>query len=205
MPETTNTFSWFTLLLLVLLFGLSLGMFMILERRWTTQRKWVELREWARSRGLRMRRSGHVPEALAMITFAQPWVRLLFWDEGMSLLQLQTMQPEARGWNVLVARCVGWRGGPAAIRPVHQPASLMDLLNLPVVPTPVGTARFVALARETRSARMLVSSPVRGLIPPDVGLLRTEQWLVLDFSTRPFDPVELDRMLELARQIIHLG
>jgi hypothetical protein len=43
---------------------------------------------------------------------------------------------------------------------------------------------------------------VAALLPPDVGLLLAGENLVLDFSTRPFDPLELQRVDALAEQIV---
>lgn len=203
--ETASSFSVFTLLLMLLLFFGSLAIFVVLERRWTTQRKWVALSDWARLRGMRMRRSGEVPPALAGLQGAQPWVRLMFQKEGVAVLQLQTSQPEPRGWNVLVIANATWEHGPAALRPANQAVSLMDLLNLPVMPTSAGTERFLALSNESRSAKALVLSKTRALLPADVGLLRAQQWLVFDFSTRPFDPIELDRLLAIGQQITQMG
>lgn len=194
-----------TLLLLLLLFFGSLAMFVILERRSTTQRKWVALSEWSRSRGLRMGRRGDVPAPLGLIAAAKPGVKLEFQKQGMAIVQLQTSVPVERGWNVLVIEARRWPYAPAGLRPAHQPLSLLDVMNLPIMPTAAGTERFVALSNESRAAKALVLSKTRALLPPDVGLLRMDQWLILDFSTRPFDPIELDRMLAVAKQISQLG
>ena len=64
------------------------------------------------------------------------------------------------------------------------------------------TERFILYGAESRAARSLGKSSVAALLPPDVGLLLIEQNLVLDFSTRPFDPLELERVDALAEQIV---
>ena len=52
------------------------------------------------------------------------------------------------------------------------------------------------------AARRLYRSHLRALLPPDVGLLLHGEHLVLDFSARHFDALELSRMLALADQIV---
>ena len=64
------------------------------------------------------------------------------------------------------------------------------------------TERVVLYGAEARAARKLGKSSVAALLPPDVGLLLVEQNLVLDFSSRPFDPLELQRIDALAEQIV---
>lgn len=198
------TFSWLPLLTMLLLFGVSLAMFLILERRWTTQRKWVAMRDWARQRGMRVSREGELPQGLDMLKASVPRVKLGIGQSNISLLQVETLKPQMRGWNVLAWRCGPWQGQTAALRPVNLPVSVLDQLNLPSIPTLVGTDRFICMATDTRSGRALVNSKARALLPRDIGLLRSGEWLVLDFSSRPFDPMELDRMLALAKQLIQL-
>jgi hypothetical protein len=43
---------------------------------------------------------------------------------------------------------------------------------------------------------------LRALTPPNVGLLLHGQRLILDFSHRPFDEIELTRMTSLAEQLV---
>ena len=42
---------------------------------------------------------------------------------------------------------------------------------------------------------------IPGLLPADVGLVLLRGWVILEFGARPFDPIELDRMLPLVKQI----
>lgn len=201
MKYSDSTFSWFTLTLMMLLLCASMAMFTILERRWTSLRKWVALREWARQRGMRVNRTGDTPAALSMLLPAQPWVRLRIASEQATFLQLQTQQPQGQGWNVLVVRCGPWIGAAAGLRPVKVATSIIDLLNLPRIPSTVGAERFALFGEENRSGRALINSKARSLLPPDIGLFRIDHWFVLDFSSRPFDPIELDRVMGLANQL----
>ncbi|HEX8911338.1 MAG TPA: hypothetical protein VF796_03185, partial [Humisphaera sp.] len=53
-----------------------------------------------------------------------------------------------------------------------------------------------------RVATTLATSSVRGLLPPDVGLLLVGRHLVLEFSDRPFDAIEFNRMIAVAGQVV---
>jgi len=61
--------------------------------------------------------------------------------------------------------------------------------------------RFVIFGTDSATARRLSASPIRALLPPDVGMLLHGSRLVLDFSNRPFDAVEFSRVIVLADQI----
>jgi hypothetical protein len=104
---------------------------------------------------------------------------------------------------VLISKLASGRSHPpAGLRPAHvRPGcSVIDLFKL----TPfhsLGNDRFAVHASEGRTANRLANSSVRALLPPDVGLLMHGRVILLDFSSRPFDPIELDRMIALAEQI----
>jgi hypothetical protein len=61
--------------------------------------------------------------------------------------------------------------------------------------------RFVVFGSDSHAARILSKSEARALLPPDIGLILHGQHLVLDFSARPFDGIELGRMVALADQL----
>ena len=63
-------------------------------------------------------------------------------------------------------------------------------------------ARFIVFGTDSQAARMLSKSETRALLPPDIGLLLHGRHLVLDFSARPFDGIELGRMVALADQLV---
>jgi hypothetical protein len=210
---------------LVLICAASVAMFFLLVRRWTTQRQWVSLAEWARQRRFRFEPVEHVELPRALLRLRERHnvnVRLHLRDQQdhVTLLQLQTdrlatSQPpaasiephvqatETNRWNVLLRRTVSKRDPDslAGLRPASAPASLLDLLALSQFPSLSLGHRFVVLATRSAAARALANSASRTLLPADVGLLVMDGWMLLDFSTRPFDPVELDRMIALAEQI----
>jgi hypothetical protein len=57
-------------------------------------------------------------------------------------------------------------------------------------------------AADSRAAREISKSPARGLLPRDVGLIVHGQYITLDFSNRPFDTIEFERMLAVMQQIL---
>jgi hypothetical protein len=91
---------------------------------------------------------------------------------------------------------------PAALRPANLPSgsSVIDLYRLTAFHS-LSNDRFAILAIDATTGVRLSNSSARALLPSDIGLLLTDQYLVLDFSTRPFDPVELDRMISVAEQV----
>jgi len=61
--------------------------------------------------------------------------------------------------------------------------------------------RFTLYGEQATAARAVASSALRGLLPPDIGLVLLDHYLMLDFSARPFDPLELERLDDLAEQL----
>jgi hypothetical protein len=84
------------------------------------------------------------------------------------------------------------------------PASLLDLMGLSQFPSLAVGQRFAVMATASTAARALSDSASRTLLPADIGLLVSGDYLVLDFSTRPFDPIELDRMIAVAQQLAQM-
>jgi hypothetical protein len=205
------TFSFAVLMTLLVILGVSLATFFLLVRRWTTQRQWVTLAEWARQRGFRFGPTeiSALPGALDKLRASNVQMRLHLCDteQSVAAVQLQT-DPQASGigaepvrWNVLVRRRPVRQSAPAGLRPANAAASLLDLFGLSQFPNLKLGHRFAVLATSSSAARALADSASRTLLPADIGLLVIDEWIVLDFSTRPFDPVELDRMLAVAQQL----
>ena len=71
----------------------------------------------------------------------------------------------------------------------------------PVTITALIGHRLTVESTSYGTARALSESASRTLLPADIGMLLADDWIVLDFSTRPFDPIELDRMIALAQQL----
>jgi hypothetical protein len=195
----------FTTLLVML--AASMTMFLLLVRRWTAQRRWVTLREWARARRFRVgsREQSNWPDALRAMPGVRMQMRLHLQSQGIAIVQIQTDAPagsmQAPSWNLLICCRKRRQSATAGLRPAAAPASFLDLLGLSQFPTLSLGYRFVVLAASSASARGLAESASRTVLPPDIGLLLFQEWLILDFSTRPFDPTELDRMIALSQQL----
>jgi hypothetical protein len=224
-PGPHAPFSSLTLLVLLGVLGLSCLTFWLLVRRATSHRTWVALSDWARNRGFRYHPigDGEPPEPFSVMPGARPRVRLWLAGGTAELLQLEpptagppasagagTRPAEAGGpaetltpppsWHVLV-RQVESNWPPTALRPAHTDKSLLDLFSLASFPSMIASERFVIFGTDSAAARALGRSALPALLPPDVGLLLHGRRVVLDFSGRPFDTIEFDRMLALANHL----
>ena len=103
-------------------------------------------------------------------------------------------------WHVYM-RQTSFSWSPTGLRPVANGRSLLDLFSLTSFPLLGSTDRFVVYGTESQDAERLSHSMARGLLPPDIGLLLYADRLLLDFSARPFDEIEFNRMLALADQL----
>jgi hypothetical protein len=88
------------------------------------------------------------------------------------------------------------------LRPANAKGSLLDLFSLSSFPGMGEVDRFMIFGTDSVAAKLLSASPARALLPPDIGLLLSGTRLALDFSSRPFDPIELGRMTALADQLV---
>jgi hypothetical protein len=61
--------------------------------------------------------------------------------------------------------------------------------------------RFVASGTDSAAARRLALNKIPALLPPDLAVLLHGSFLIVDFSTRPFDTIELTRMGALLEQL----
>ena len=209
---------WISVEVLVTLFVIlaaSAATFWVLVRRWESHRQWLALAEWANQHGMRScgQEPTRLPPPLDALATRQPVIRLCIGSDTTTLMQFQTTPleqqpgglPVASGpaiWNVLLRKLESppWR--PTGLRPNAIPASLLDLFPLTGFPQLAGGDRFTVFGTDFADARALTNSMIRSLLPPDVGLLLLGDHLVLDFSDRPFDEIELDRMLSLAEQVV---
>lgn len=209
-------FSFLTLLVLLGVLGLSGVTFWLLARRATSHRRWVALSDWGRARGFRYHpiADGEPPEPFSVMPGVRPVVRLWLAGKSAELLQMQspeksveasdapgraTVSPRA-AWHVL-SRPVESNWPPTALRPTLKHESLLDLFSLKSFPSMIASERFVVFGDNSAAARSMARSSLSALLPPDVGLLLHGHRLVLDFSDRPFDTIEFDRMIALANHL----
>jgi hypothetical protein len=214
-PVQQAPFSFLTLLVLLGVLGLSCLTFWLLVRRATSHRRWVALSDWGRARGFRYHPigDGEPPDPFSMMPAARPRVRLWLTGKHADLLQLEqpgtgptpeTLDPAVAvaphpAWHVVI-RLIESTWPPTALRPAQE-HSLLDLFSLASFPSMIASERFVIFGTDSAAARTLAKSSLPALLPPDVGLLLHGRRMVLDFSSRPFDTIEFDRMLALATHL----
>jgi hypothetical protein len=221
----TPSFSWLLFVCLLAIFGGSLGTFMLLMRRWTTRRQGLSLSDWARERRMKVAKRAITDLPAPIDQLRQlgqsPRVRLrvegLGPRAGTTIVQFETGTrfdedtsdfPSERGttsshavWNVLIRRFPDGRSRvPAGLRPTNAPGSVIDFYPLTRFNS-VSNDRFGIVSIDGRTANRLAKTSARALLPQDVGMLLYGEHLVLDFSARPFDPTELDRLLAVADQV----
>jgi hypothetical protein len=197
---------WIFLSLLAVLLA-SCAMFWAHVQRWTHNRLWVALGDWAGRNGFRLHRAktAIVPEPLAQLTLPPPRALVSLVKRGTVLLQMDTPgvsgdQASLRRWNVLV-REIDAIWPVTALRPAMHERSLVDLLQLGSFPAILSSDRFSIHGVDSAAARAVVSSVLMALLPHDLGLILHGRRLILDFSTRPFDGIELSRMVSLVEQL----
>jgi hypothetical protein len=195
------------LLTLLAILALSGGVFHVLCRQWTIHRPIAALEEWAVDRkfDLHLPADAILPEALNGLKPMDPRIELLLKSESITLIRLTTAaKPTAPRpvWHLLIRRS-RQACNPAGLRPVHAAHSFLDLFNMIGCPSLLPPERFVAFGIESKDAKRIAASPARGLLPADIGLLVHGPYITLDFSTRPFDAIEFERMLAIMQQVVH--
>jgi len=192
---------WLALASLVVMFTSSLWVYLELARRATHARERERLREWARQSGFRLRLKAALPAPLiTVVPDATADVQLVA-PHG-TILRLRTRDnDQTQTWNLAIVELPA-PSVTIGLRPSSAARSFLDRFGIPVSPVSQDSLRFTLLCAEIIPARRLAGSIVRGILPPDIGLLRTGQHLLLDFSSRQFDPIELTRVASLLRQIV---
>lgn len=192
------------LLVLLLVFGVSLLMFYLLERRWTQHRGWIDLSEWAETRDFKIRGRGKATVP-TIVGSRLPLARAQATVEGKrtTIVRVETSDEagEVFGMNLLVQQIEGsWP--TTALRPMGAPRSVVDAFALSSFPTLAPPERFAVYGTESTAARRLARSMIRGLLPADVGFVLEGKTMMLEFSGRPMDAIEAERMLRLALQLV---
>jgi hypothetical protein len=191
-------------------------MFWLLVRRWTADRAWQGLTEWAQANRFMLRgeKLAVAPEVVRLLSKPEPRILLSLNDADTTLVQIETpltpaASPEGGGpaaatparWNLLVRKLESaWP--MTGLRPQGHAHSVLDFFPLHDMQAMSPSERFVLYGAEARSARILARSAVRGLMPPDIGLILVGHSLVLDFSARQFDALTVQRIDALAEQLV---
>jgi hypothetical protein len=181
--------------------------FVALVRRETKRRRAVALAQWARSRGLHVAAEASDLPGLAPLKQFHGKIHSAIGGEKVTLARIETADAglttaaaSPRTWNVLV-RKVGAAWPTTALRPTAHTVSVVDLFCLSSYPSLMPTQRFMIFGSQGRAARALAESSVPALLPADLALVLYGDHLILDFSGRPFDEIEFDRLIDLSAQL----
>ena len=194
-----------SLVVMVAILIASVVMFIKLVRRHTTGAERFGKWEWAVNNRFRTGALGSVTiDALDEIRNHHLHARehYVSRDKLTSIYKLQSIGADnvVQTWHVLV-RFVESYSTPIALRPVSASGSLVDLMQLQLFPKLSSQTRFAVCGLRAIDARQLATGPARALLPADIGLIRNADALILDFTQRPFDPVEFSRVYAVAEQI----
>jgi hypothetical protein len=201
-----HTFSFGVFFALLVILAASGRMFYVLTKQWTTHRPVAALRDWARDHDFELQphSSTVLPESLAGLSALDPRIDVMLSGDRTLLIRVSTVAKPTSPrpvWHLLIRETVNAQS-PAGLRPVQSTASFLDLFSLNGFPSLLPPERFVVYATESKDARALAGSHTRGLLPADIGLLVHGPYITLDFSARPFDTIEFDRMLAVMEQVV---
>ena len=177
--------------------------------RWTHQRRVLVMQEWARENDLKVIDALHLsmPEALEELAPLSPTVRQLLAGEDLFVVGFTTPKQNKKDtsqfttWNAMICRIkFDWQ--MTALRPRANASGLIDLFSTTSYPSLAPPERFVIFGVDPFDARKLAESKLAGLLPGDIGLVLYKKWLILDFSARPFDTIELSRCRQLMEQLV---
>jgi hypothetical protein len=201
MPATFSFGILFTLLLILIASG---WVFHVLTVQWTTHRPMQALQDWAADRKFKLHQPPiSLPASLHGLQPLDPKIQLLLTRGPVMLIRLTTAAKPAQlrpSWNLII-RETQQSQIPAGLRPATAKTSFLDLFALTGYPSLLPPDRFTIFAAESRDARQLAASHVRGLLPADIGYLIHGPFVTLDFSTRPFDVIEFERVMTILEQI----
>jgi hypothetical protein len=199
-------FSFTILFAFIVITLLSATVFVGLVWRWVHRRQWTAVEEWAHIRSFRvMEHARELPTPLSHLPLR---ARVLLTGKNTIIAQLESLEmsaptpgvPAVQRWHVIV-RSGDRPREPGALRPVNATRSFVDFFNFEEFPTLTTGVRFMVRSRDYSAGKRLAESSGRALLPPDVGLVIEGTSLILDFSTRPFDPIEFSRLISVLDQV----
>jgi hypothetical protein len=203
-------FSWKIFLTLLVILIVSWTMFRVLLLRWTVYHRWAELGRWADEHRMSLHGRGRAALVPPFDGLKEPAPAAVVTISGQRLHALEmrtahgsrTDTSQFTRWHAVVKQVETMPWLPTGLRPRANASSLLDLFPLTSFPSMLPPERFVLFGTDSAAARALAASKLPALLPPDVGLLLHGQNVVIDFSSRPFDTIELSRVTELVEQIV---
>jgi hypothetical protein len=209
-PALPRLFSWPIFLSLLVVLVASSLVFRLLVRRWTTHRHWLDLTRWAEDNRMSLRgaTTASVPAPLSDATNPPPTASLAIRSDSLWFVEMHTLKAQRTDtsqftrWHLAVRRIESaWP--PTALRPRANASSVTDLFPaMTSFPSMLPPERFVIFGVDSAAARRVARSSLPALLPPDIGLLLHGSALILDFTSRPIDPVELSRLCALIEQLL---
>jgi hypothetical protein len=196
------------LVTLLVILAMSMWVFAMLVRRETRRRRIVALADWARSQDLRLAGSpADLPEFTPLKSF-NTRVQTAITGRALTLAQVQTSNAgltsavaSPRTWNIIVRNLAApWP--TTALRPTSHEVSVVDLFSLASFPSLMPNQRFMIFGRDAHAAKTLAESTIPALLPADIALVLDGNHLILDFTARPFDEIEFERLIRLSDQLI---
>ena len=201
-------FDWTIFLALALICAASLIVFFVNVRRETTHRAQHRLIDWGHRNGFRRTDLDiGAPAPCDRLTPALD-LKISFASRTTRLVHLRG-SPQGYGdapehWNLAI-RGVGRSSPPVGLRSAEDRRSIVDLFHLAPAPHQPAAARFTIVGEDVVASRALADGSSRSLLPGDLSLLRIDEFLVIDFSDRPFDEIEFGRMLALLDQLASIA
>jgi hypothetical protein len=205
------TFSPIALLVMFVILAASVWVFTTLVARETRHRAELSLSSWAAARKLRMIDvENHPPDqsAFAALAAVHPKIRRLIQNNVLRIMQVRTDDPPqiktaSPQWNLLLLRLdAKWQ--PTGLRPAARPISIIDLFALSSFASLAPNRNFMVFGAEPSAARALPAAALAAILPPDIGLLLHGSDMILDFTGREFDEIELSRMMDLAAELMQV-
>ena len=201
--------AWPVPVVLIVVLVASSMVFRMLVRRWTTRRHWLELSRWADDNGMKLHDAAEavVPSPLNAATDPPPTAGMALVSKTLSIAEIHTQHKQRTDssqftrWHVMV-RKIESTWPPTGLRPRANASSVLDLFPMSSFPSMAPPERFVIFGSDSSAARRVAKSSLMALLPPDIGLLLHGSTLILDFSARPFDAIELSRLCSLIEQLL---
>ncbi len=207
-PQPTIQVDWTVLALLALIIVASSIIFALGIRRETQHRARRRLDDWAeRNRYQWMNLEFGVPRPLDRLTSVSMRMIMGLYNRNTRFIHLRTppANPEdvAGHWNLAI-RQVASTSPPVGLRAKAAEKSFLDFFALEHAPSLAKNERFTLVGDDLLASRKLAEGSGRALLPADLSLLRVDEFLVIDFSARPYDEIELGRIMALLDQLASL-
>jgi hypothetical protein len=211
--ELPRFVAWPALPVLIVILFASVVTYRLLVVRWTTRKHWLDLSRWADEHAMSLHgpERAALPDPLATLSMAAPDAVLVPKSAANAPVTLASFHtPHAKRtdtsqftqWHVLV-RPLAADWPATALRPRANASSLVDLFpQMTSFPSMAPPERFVIFGADSAAARRVAKSSLLALLPPDLGLILQGRVLLLDFSARPFDSIELTRITTLVEQLV---